>query len=82
MERQKVVANGSMTHGVVEPDLIGPLIILTRGEPVEIEVVNRLKERTAIHGHGIELESYYDGVPGWSGVGSQITDVRNCQHPA
>ena len=56
-----------------EPGLIGPPIILSRAEPVEIEVVNRLKEQTAIHWHGIELESYYDGVPGWSGVGSQIT---------
>jgi len=56
-----------------EPGLIGPPIILTRAEPVEIEVVNRLKGRTAIHWHGIELESYYDGVPGWSGVGNQIT---------
>jgi manganese oxidase len=56
-----------------EPGLIGPPIILARDEPVEIEVVNRLKERTAIHWHGIELESYYDGVPGWSGVGNQIT---------
>lgn len=56
-----------------KPGLLGPPIILTRGQPVEIEVVNRLKEPTAIHWHGIELESYYDGVPGWSGEGSQIT---------
>jgi FtsP/CotA-like multicopper oxidase with cupredoxin domain len=56
-----------------EPGLIGPPIILTRAEPVEIEVVNHVKEPTAIHWHGIELESYYDGVPGWSGVGTQIT---------
>lgn len=55
------------------PGLIGPPIVLTRGQPVEIEVVNRLKEPTAIHWHGIELESYYDGVPGWSGAGTQIT---------
>jgi FtsP/CotA-like multicopper oxidase with cupredoxin domain len=55
------------------PGLIGPPIILTRGQPVEIEVVNRLKDPTAIHWHGIELESYYDGVPGWSGAGAQIT---------
>lgn len=56
-----------------EPGLIGPAIVLTRGEPVEIEVMNRLKEPTAIHWHGIELDSYYDGVPGWSGLGTQIT---------
>jgi FtsP/CotA-like multicopper oxidase with cupredoxin domain len=51
-----------------EPGLIGPPIVLTRGQPVEIEVVNRLKDPTAIHWHGIELESYFDGVPGWSGA--------------
>jgi FtsP/CotA-like multicopper oxidase with cupredoxin domain len=55
------------------PGLIGPPIILTRGQPVEIKVINRLKNPTAIHWHGIELESYYDGVPGWSGAGTQIT---------
>jgi manganese oxidase len=53
------------------PALIGPPIILTRGQPAEIEVQNHLKESTGIHWHGIELESYYDGVPGWSGSGKQ-----------
>jgi len=56
-----------------KPGLIGPPIILTRGQPTEIEVVNQLKDPTAIHWHGIELESYYDGVPGWSGSEKQIT---------
>jgi len=45
----------------------GPVIVLTRGEPVEITLVNRMTEPTAIHWHGIELDSYYDGVPGWGG---------------
>jgi FtsP/CotA-like multicopper oxidase with cupredoxin domain len=45
----------------------GPPIVLTRGEPAEVTVVNGLDEATAIHWHGIELESYYDGVAGWSG---------------
>ena len=45
----------------------GPPIILTRGQPVEITVLNRLNQPTAVHWHGIELESYYDGVVGWSG---------------
>jgi len=53
------------------PQLIGPPIVLTRGQPVEIEVVNRLRQPTGIHWHGIELESYWDGVPGWSGDGQQ-----------
>lgn len=46
---------------------VGDPIVLTRGEPAEIEVVNQLKEPTTVHWHGIELESPYDGVPGWSG---------------
>jgi len=55
---------------VPAPDSIripGSPIILTRGDPVRITVVNRLDEPTAVHWHGIELTSYYDGVPGWSG---------------
>jgi FtsP/CotA-like multicopper oxidase with cupredoxin domain len=55
------------------PGLIGPPIILKRDQPVEIEVVNKLKQPTAIHWHGIELESYYDGVPGWTGTSEQTT---------
>ena len=46
---------------------VGNPLVLTRGEPAEIEVVNQLKEPTTVHWHGIELESPYDGVPGWSG---------------
>jgi FtsP/CotA-like multicopper oxidase with cupredoxin domain len=55
---------------VPAPDSIripGSPIVLTRGEPVRITIVNRLDEATAVHWHGIELTSYYDGVPGMSG---------------
>jgi manganese oxidase len=31
--------------------------------------VNELPEATAVHWHGIELESYYDGVAGFAGSG-------------
>ena len=51
----------------------GPPIVLTRGQPVEIAVENRLPQSTSVHWHGIELESYYDGVPGWGGEGRQVT---------
>ena len=46
----------------------GPVLVLTRGEPTSIAVINRLTEPTAVHWHGIEIESYYDGVVGWSGA--------------
>ena len=42
-------------------------LLLVRGERAEITVVNRLAIATAVHWHGIELDSYYDGVGGWSG---------------
>jgi FtsP/CotA-like multicopper oxidase with cupredoxin domain len=51
----------------------GPPLLLQRGEPTEITVVNQLAEETAVHWHGIELESYYDGVPGWGGHLAQVT---------
>lgn len=53
--------------------LLGPLIVLTRGEATDIEVKNATSNPTAIHWHGIELESFYDGVPGWTGSGQQTT---------
>jgi FtsP/CotA-like multicopper oxidase with cupredoxin domain len=59
------------------PQLIGPPIVLTRDQPVEIELVNRSTQPTAIHWHGIELESYYDGVAGWTGTTQQTTPPVN-----
>jgi FtsP/CotA-like multicopper oxidase with cupredoxin domain len=35
-------------------------------------VVNHLPETTSIHWHGIELDSYFDGVPGLSGIKPQL----------
>ncbi len=51
----------------------GPLLVLTRGEAVAITVKNELSAATTVHWHGIELESYYDGVAGWGNVGKQVT---------
>ena len=53
----------------------GPTLVLARGEPVEITLVNRLSEATAIHWHGMELESYYDGVHGWGRTGQRVTPM-------
>jgi FtsP/CotA-like multicopper oxidase with cupredoxin domain len=57
------------------PDSIaipGPVLVLQRGEPVRITVVNLLEEPTAVHWHGIELQSFPDGVPDWSGSPGRI----------
>ena len=63
------------SHKVVSRELTvpGPPVVLERGRPVEITVVNQLREPTAVHWHGMELESYYDGVVGWGSDGRKIT---------
>lgn len=48
----------------------GAPIVLRQDEPVAITVVNRLREPTSVHWHGMELDSYFDGVAGWSGAGA------------
>jgi manganese oxidase len=53
----------------------GPPLVLTRGERTEITVVNRLTEPTTIHWHGMELESVFDGVAGWSRTGSRVAPL-------
>lgn len=65
-EGKKIVAS--------EDKSVGPPIVVTRGEPTEITVVNHLDVPTTIHWHGLELDSYYDGVPG-GGAGNQITPI-------
>jgi FtsP/CotA-like multicopper oxidase with cupredoxin domain len=51
----------------------GPVLTLVRGEPVEVDLINEMTAATAIHWHGIELESYFDGVPGWGGTAGSTT---------
>lgn len=51
----------------------GAMLVLERGRPVEITVVNDIAYATAVHWHGIELESYYDGVPHFGGDATHMT---------
>ncbi len=62
-----VLQNGASPHAD-SINIPGSPLILTRGEPTDITVINHLKESTAVHWHGIELESFSDGVAGWSGA--------------
>jgi FtsP/CotA-like multicopper oxidase with cupredoxin domain len=52
--------------------LPGPVLELVRGKPVAITVKNNLDVPTAVHWHGLEIESYPDGVPNWSGMGDKV----------
>lgn len=50
----------------------GPTLVLQQNQPVAITIVNRSMDGAAVHWHGIELESFPDGVPGWSGSGKSV----------
>ena len=53
----------------------GPTLVLTRNQVVAIHITNQLDESTSVHWHGIELDSYYDGVPGWGGDGARVSPM-------
>lgn len=63
-----IVEGSSVAPDVQRGQQIGEPLILNRGETVSINVHNSLPEPTSVHWHGIELDSYFDGVPGISGV--------------
>jgi manganese oxidase len=66
-----VVQNGvaPAPDSVVLP---GPILELRRGQPVRMLVKNNLAEASGVHWHGLEIESYPDGVPDFSGLGTKI----------
>lgn len=52
--------------------LNGPTLVLQKDQPVAVTIVNRSHDPAAVHWHGIELESFPDGVPGISGYGKNL----------
>ena len=53
----------------------GATLELQQGQPTDLVVTNLARRATAVHWHGLELDSYYDGVAGWSGIGTTIAPV-------
>ena len=53
----------------------GPVLTVTRGQRTQVEVVNHLAAATTVHWHGIELDSYNDGVAGWSGDAAHLAPM-------
>ena len=64
--------SGTMAPAKDSVVLPGPVLELRKGEPVRIVVRNNLSEPTSIHWHGLEIESFPDGVPNWSGLGDRV----------
>lgn len=53
----------------------GEVIVTTVGEPTDVVITNRMPGPTAVHWHGLEIESYSDGVAGWSGTPGHLAPV-------
>ena len=53
----------------------GPSIVLNRDEAVAIKVINKLKDATTVHWHGLEIESYFDGVSGWGNYKQMLAPI-------
>ncbi|MFI5245356.1 MAG: multicopper oxidase domain-containing protein [Gemmatimonadales bacterium] len=60
------------------PDSIvlpGTPIYLHQAESTQITVIDRARHATSVHWHGMELESFYDGVAGWSGADARTAPL-------
>jgi FtsP/CotA-like multicopper oxidase with cupredoxin domain len=55
--------------------LPGSTLLLRRDEPTRIRVTNRTPEPTQVHWHGLEIESYFDGVAGVGGYPTMTTPI-------
>ena len=67
-----VAQNGDSVPALHTVSIPAPVLELERGKPVRIVVKNNLTEPTSVHWHGLEIESFPDGVPNWSGLGSKV----------
>lgn len=70
-----VLQNGDRPPAADSVLIPGSPLILRRGEPTDIRVTNQLPQETSIHWHGIELDSYSDGVAGFSGVSTRLSPM-------
>jgi FtsP/CotA-like multicopper oxidase with cupredoxin domain len=80
VEGSEAVIRGFLVEEGPEPSstrltVPGPPLVLTRGRTTSITVVNRTSEPTTVHWHGMEVESVYDGVAGWSRTGSRVAPL-------
>ena len=76
----KPAASGFVLQQGAEPradsvEVPGTPLVLVRGETTAITVVNRHPQPTSVHWHGMELESVYDGLYGWSRTGGSVAPL-------
>jgi FtsP/CotA-like multicopper oxidase with cupredoxin domain len=73
--RRGFIVEGGPQPPQDHPTVPGPPLVLFRDRTTSIEVVNEMSEATTVHWHGMELESVYDGVAGWSRTGLRVAPL-------
>ncbi len=73
--RSYVLQEGSRPPAADSIAFPSSTLVLHQNEPTEITVINSGRSPTTIHWHGIEIESVYDGIGGWSGWGERVAPV-------
>ncbi len=53
----------------------GPILFLKRHQSTYVTVKNHMSIPTGIHWHGLELDSWADGVPNWSASDGKVSPV-------
>lgn len=55
----------------------GPLLLLEQYHTTEVTVINRMSQPTGIHWHGLEIDSWSDGVPDYSASDGKVSPTIN-----
>ena len=69
------LAKGSETPDPRNIQWPGPPLILHKGKPTSIWVINQATEPSQVHWHGLEIDSYYDGVAGISSNANMVSPM-------
>ena len=69
------LARGNEVPAVNAVQWPGPPIVLHKGRPTSIWVINRSTEPSQVHWHGLEIDSYYDGVAGLSSNAGMVSPM-------
>ena len=56
-------------------DVPGPLLLFHRFQTASVTVHNRTGVPTGVHWHGLELDAWSDGVPGWSASDGRVSPL-------
>ena len=57
----------------LKPNLPGPTLFLQQNQSTFVTVQNNMSAPTSVHWHGLELDSWADGVPGWSASDGMVS---------